>query len=223
MRVNRWLVPVIAIVILLGSVPLAKVNGWWQTSGVKLITVEDVSPDDIRGSSTLGDVSAAFGIPMDELVSILNLPEAYPEDTKLKDLEGIVEVGVARGLIAQHLGIPWEYEEHEPSEEAVLATPEPTVPEPTAVSSPTAPTPAPASAESAASETDAMPAADIKGRMTLAEVSDLTGIPKDVLYKELGLASDVPATVPLRDLKETVEGFETSIVREVVEAYQASH
>ncbi len=114
MRVNRWIVPIIAIFVLLGSVIVAKGTGWWQTTGRNLTTIGDIAPEDIRGSSTLADVSAAFGIPHADLYRILGLPENIPLETRLTELKDIHEVGVIKGLVAEYLGIPWEWdEEHE--------------------------------------------------------------------------------------------------------------
>lgn len=208
MRVNRWIVPVVAIVVMLGSVAGAQIGGWWQTSGTELVTIEDVSPEDIRGSSTLGDLAVAFDIPMGELFSILGIEGSYSKDTKLKDLTDIVEVGVARGLIAQHLGIPWEIKEHDDFDEEAELAPA---------------TPAQTSSGGATGEGEVtLAGADIKGRMTLAEVSEGANIPLEYLYQELSLNEEIPATMALKDITERVEGFKVSVVREIVDAYDAS-
>jgi hypothetical protein len=65
-----------------------------------------------------------------------------------------------------------------------------------------------------------LPAAQIKGRMTLQEVSDQCGVPLETIYAELGLSQDVAPGTILRDLAGQIEGFEVQRVREVVAAHQ---
>ena len=57
--------------------------------------------------------------------------------------------------------------------------------------------------------------------MTLQEVSEQCGVPIDLLYSELELPESIAANTQLRTLKEQVDGFEVSLVRDVVAAYQA--
>ncbi|MBN1399303.1 MAG: hypothetical protein JXA74_00605 [Anaerolineae bacterium] len=213
MKANRWIVPLVTLALLFGSVGLAKALGWWQTTGAKLSTVGDVTPDDIRGSSSLADLSVAFDIPTSEIFSILGIPDTFPPETQLKDLETYNEVGTVRGLIAEHLGLPWEWdEEHAPITDQGEAAADAGV-TPTPAEEHTGPTPLPAGST--------LPAAEIKGRMTLREVSQGTGMPLDELYAALNLPRELDADTALRDISAQVAGFETSVVREVVEAYQA--
>ncbi len=207
MPVKRWLVPVIVLVTLFGSVYVGKALGWWQTSGQTLTSVKDVTTADIKGSSTLGDVSTAFGIPLDELRGVLGLPADIPATTQMKELEAYIEVSVARDKIAAYLGQADAAAEEPPS-----STPEASAP--TATHAPQAEaTPLPAG--------EVLPAAEIKGRMTLQEVSEQCGIPLDVLYEALKLKADVPATTALKDLQTLVPDLEMSVVRDIVAAYQA--
>ena len=106
MRVPRWIVPVIALLFLFGSVGVGKAAGWWQTQGADLRTLDGATPADIRGSSTLAQVSDAFGIPMAELLPLLGLPEDTAPATPLKELEAYNEVSAVRDLVAVHLGLP---------------------------------------------------------------------------------------------------------------------
>ena len=63
----------------------------------------------------------------------------------------------------------------------------------------------------------------IKGRMSLREVSRISGMPLDALYEALDLAADQDPDAVLRDLTQQIPGFETSLVREVVADYQSQH
>ena len=61
--------------------------------------------------------------------------------------------------------------------------------------------------------------ADIRGWMTLEQVSQGFGIPQAVLYAALGIPADIPASSALKDLEGIVAGFEVTAVREAVDAY----
>jgi len=65
--------------------------------------------------------------------------------------------------------------------------------------------------------------ADIRGWMTLQEVSDTYGVPLTDLYTGLDVPADLPATTPMKDLESTIPDFETEAVRLWVSAYQAAH
>lgn len=213
MKITRWIVPILVLSILFGSVGIAKVFGWWQTTGRSIATLSDASPEDIRGSSTLTDLSGAFGIPMAELYTLLNVPTTFPPETQLKELEEFNEVSAVRALVAERLGIPWESDETEPKPEATQAPQAAATPQATVEH--TGPTPLP--------QGQVMAAADIKGNMTLNQVAKDTGMPLDALYAELKLPADLSADTALRDVGAKVPGFETSVVRDVVAAYQAAH
>jgi len=194
MRVARWIVPAAVIIILLGSVVVAQAFGWWQTSGANIATLTNATPDDIKGSSALGDVSKAFGIPMDELPQVLGVPADTRPQSKMKDLEAYVEVSEARGLVAAHLGIPWEGDE-----QGAEATP---AAQPTAapVETHVGPTPPPTG--------EILPASEIKGSMTLQDVSDQCGMPLDALYEALELGANVSPDTQLKTLTTQVSGYE---------------
>ena len=68
-----------------------------------------------------------------------------------------------------------------------------------------------------------MTAADIKGWMTLQNVSDGLKIPLPDLYKLAGIpeGAAVPPTTAMKDLEKLVEGFEVSLLREAAVAYLA--
>jgi len=110
MSIRRLIVPLIAIALLVGSVPVGKALGVWQLTGTTLGATPDggsgaspvVAVEDIRGSSTLGQVSAAFDIPQEELYKLLGLPADIPPETRLKELESYNEVSVVRTKVAEY-------------------------------------------------------------------------------------------------------------------------
>ncbi len=60
---------------------------------------------------------------------------------------------------------------------------------------------------------------DIRGWMTLEQISEGYAIPLEELYAMLNLPADFPATTALKDLEQVIEGFEVSAVRSAVDAY----
>jgi hypothetical protein len=97
--IRGLLIPAIAVALLLGSVPVGAALGYWQTTGQVISTLDGATTEDIKGSSTLRQVSAAFDIPLDDLYALLGLPGDIAPDTKLKDLESYNEVSTVRTLI----------------------------------------------------------------------------------------------------------------------------
>ncbi len=59
----------------------------------------------------------------------------------------------------------------------------------------------------------------IRGWMTLQQVSDQFKIPQEILYQRLSIPADVPPTTPLRDLESKLPDFEVDTVRQMVADY----
>ena len=223
MRFNKYLLPAVAIAALLGTILTAQVMGYWQTSGREMIDPNaELTSSDIKGWMDLEYISEGFDIPPDELRALLGLPPDTPGYTAMKDIEHVIEVREARVLIADYLGEEYEHEEHEEEPPVVAPTELAPTPEPTHVpgsgrgdGSGSGPTPLPPG--------QILPATDIKGRMTLQEVSDQCAMPLDVLYTELGLPDSLSPDTVLRNVAAQVDGFEVSVVREVVAVYQTAH
>lgn len=106
MRLSKFVMPVVVIVALLGSVGVAQLLGWWLPS----VDVNAMnSPDQIRGWMTLQQVSDQFHIPQEILYKKLAIPADVPPTTPLRDLEGKVpdfEVDTVRQRVADYLQPP---------------------------------------------------------------------------------------------------------------------
>ena len=75
MRVNKYLLPIITLVALLGTVWVAQVAGYWQTSGREMLDPnKPLTSDDIRGWMPLEFVSENYGIAPETLLEMLGLP-----------------------------------------------------------------------------------------------------------------------------------------------------
>ena len=228
MRVHRLVMPLIVIVMLLGTVQVSKALDWWQTSGRMLVDMDNFSPWDIRGWMSLAEIAEGAGLQVETLYTILGLPDDIPPATPLmKDLEGIVELSTARYLLADYLGIELDSCHDQEDDHESTGRDEPT---PTATSTPVAtPTNAPAptheqnGGRGIGGGTGAGPTPvpagqlapeNIKGRMSLREVSEGTGIPLDALLAAANLPADTSPDLALKDLASRIEGFAVQAVRD---------
>jgi hypothetical protein len=93
MKVNRYLVPILLIVALLGTVGIAQLTGRWATSGRGAIMTNaagNPDPAGIKGWMTLEMVSETYGLPLDELYARLGIPADVPPGTELKSLGSLI-------------------------------------------------------------------------------------------------------------------------------------
>ena len=67
MRVNRFLMPIIVIVALVGTTLIAQAAGFWSTSGKDAIDLENMTSVDIKGWMTLQQVMDGLKISKEEL------------------------------------------------------------------------------------------------------------------------------------------------------------
>ncbi len=219
MRVNRFLMPVLVIVSLLGTTLIAQAAGFWSTSGRTSIDLETMTAADVKGWMTLQQVMDGLKISKEELYAAGEIPLDIPIDSALKDLEGIVpdfEISTLRDKLAPSPN---------PIEPAAPIDP---APQPTATPAPVAtlehtqpitathtgdgtglgPTPLPIG--------QVLPADQIKGRMTLREISDQCAVPIDQLLSALNLP---PATDPNTAIKDLINSgvlTEVTTVQKIV-------
>lgn len=228
-RVSKYLVPILAVVALLGSVWIAKAVGTWQTSGRGQILLDEsgqADPMGIKGWMTLHDVSEIYGVPLDALQVMIGAGTEVPPESALKDLEKLVtgmEVSAVRAGVAAYQSGIWTPEDER---YGAGSTGEPAQPTPT-------PEHVPLGAGEGRGEGagegfslpqdgSRLPGAEIRGRMTVQEVVDYCQVPLEFLVAELGLPEDVEPRLGMRELP-SLYGVEVSTVREVVERYQAEH
>jgi hypothetical protein len=241
LRVNRYFLPILAVLALLGSVWVAQAAGLWQTSGrgeVLLDQSGQPDPQGIKGWMTLDDISSTYGVPLPDLYLLIGASDDVPPETALKDLEKLVpdmEVSSVRAGVAAYLTGLWVPADGRYGGEWAPEEPPP----PTVTASPTvAPTEVPSAQGTAVDHVpqgqgdgsgegfvlpqdgSRLPGSEIKGRMTLQEVVDYCQVPLDYLVVELGLPEDVDTALRMRDLANQM-GIEVVTVREVVEGYQA--
>ena len=109
MRVNKWLLPILALVLILGTVGIAQATGLWVVSGREMVDLAQLtSGDDVKGWMTLQQVADGTGIETAALAAKLGLPADLPPETVLKDIEGIVEgfeITAVRTVVDEALGL----------------------------------------------------------------------------------------------------------------------
>lgn len=116
-RVNKYVMPLLVVVTLLGSVAIAKAAGAWKTSGRGQVVVDESGQPDpagIKGWMTLEGVSETYGIPMDALYTLIGAGPEVPADTEMKMLEGFLPgfgVSAVRAGVAAYLDGSWSPED----------------------------------------------------------------------------------------------------------------
>ena len=116
-RVNKYLMPVLVLAMLLGSVFVAKAAGVWKTSGRGEVMVDESGrpdPAGIKGWMTLEGVSETYGVPLDALYVMIGAGREVPPETEMKTLEGLLPgVGVytVRAGVAAYLDGSWTPED----------------------------------------------------------------------------------------------------------------
>jgi hypothetical protein len=225
MHVNRFLMPVIVIVALLGTTFIAQAAGFWSTSGKDSIDLESMTAADIKGWMTLQQVMDGLKISKEELYAVGGIPLDIPAETALKDLEGVVpdfEISTLREQLAAPANPIEPLAPIEPTPQPT-ATPQPaSTPEHTPPITGTlhssdgtgiGPTPLPPG--------QLLPADQIKGRLTLREVADQCAVPFDQLLIALNLPPDTNPNVALKDLINAGTLPEVTAVKDAVAKLQA--
>jgi hypothetical protein len=222
MRVNRFLMPLIVIVALLGTTFIAQAAGFWSTSGKDSTDLENMTSADIKGWMTLQQVMDGLKISKEDLYAVGGIPLDVPTETALKELEGIVpdfEISSLRELLASPanpIELPVPIEPAPPPTATPIATPVHTQSITGTLRSGDGtglgPTPLPPG--------QILPADQIKGRLTLREVSDQCAVPLDQLLAALNLPPDINSNVALKDLINAGTLAEVTVVKDVVARLQ---
>lgn len=229
MTVNKFLMPALVIVTLLGSVVVANATGDWSVSGREMIDTQNLAAGaDVRGWMTLEQLSQGFGIPLAELYSTLVVPADVAPDTALKNLESILpdfEVSSVREVIDDYLGNPSPVQSSSEAMSEDSATLEDGSQNPGQVVEPPAPTesviellinPDPSPLMSGGR----LAASEIKGRHTLQEISEQCQVPVDGLLSALGLNRDVDLSSKIKDLTGQGKIGDIQDVRDIVTLLQ---
>ena len=232
MRVNKWFVPVLAVALLLGTVGVAQATGWWIVSGKSMVDAQNMkSSADIKGWMSFQQVADGFGMGTAALYAELGLPADLPPETALKEMEAIIpgfEVSTVREAIDAFLGDDGTSADAAERQVSQPDTAPTAAPQPTAAPT-AAPSPTPAAVEhvpvgdgsGTGDGTGSGPAApttavEIKGRHTLRQIAETTGINLDDLLAALDLPADTAVDTEVRSLVESGVIAEVDTIRSAV-------
>lgn len=92
MKVKPFVFGLVILVVFFGLLAGAKAAGVWSVSGKLTASGENLQPtgqstEEIKGWMTLGDVAAAYNVPLVEILAAFELPAETPASTQLKSLE----------------------------------------------------------------------------------------------------------------------------------------
>ncbi len=206
MRINPFLMPILLILALLGTVFTAQALGTWSVSGRDAIDVSKMTAADLKGWMTLEQVIDSLKISQGELYALGNIPADTPTSTALKELEQIVEVSTLRDILSARLSLSSHETNAAPTQAIETTAPVPTAsPEKTALHA--TPTPLPSG--------QVLSADQIKGKMTLREVSQQCAVPLDKLIAGLKL-NDANADTAIKDLVAQGKIAEVTAVQNAV-------
>jgi len=226
MRINPFWMPILLIVALFGTVFTAQAMGQWSISGRGSVDMTKLAPAHIKGWMTLQQVIDGIGISQKDLYEIGGIPAGTAPTQALKDLETVVSVTTLRDRLTAKLG--GTSSTTTGAEPGVVsqaaATPAPATPlsssAPAQVATPSVdktathvtPTPLPAG--------QILSADQIKGKMTLRQVSDECAVPLDKLLTGLRLAPDTDPNTAIKDLVSQGKIAEVTDVQKVVQVLQ---
>jgi len=233
MRVNRFVLPIVIIMALLGTALVAQGAGLWSTSGRDTTDLANMTPADLKGWMTLQQVMDGLGISHAELYLLAGIPAEVPPSTALKDLEAVVPdfsittlrdklTARAAGGAVPAMGTATPAVATPAFTAAPVANPTAgTVPQPTPThvagsgdGTGTGPTPLPAG--------QILPADQIKGKLTLRQVSEQCAVPLDALLTELGLPATTNPDTALKDLVSQGALTEVTQVQDAVAKLQGT-
>lgn len=230
MRLSKYAMPVVGIILLIGSVLVGQAAGMWKTVGDRQVALQAngmPDPEGIKGWMTLESVSEQFHIPMSYLYEHLQLPQDLPVETKMSEIEKVVdgfEVSTMRDLVSSYQADTTTQtadKNPEVSNQSLgnLAPVSTQTVETTSISRQDDP-------QNAVTDTNlhvttgSGQSAGIRGRMSLAEAAKEGGVDVKALLDALGLSADTDTKSPMADIKDQL-GFEVSDVREAVEQLAA--
>lgn len=234
MRVNKFFLPLFGVVPMVAMVLIAQLTGNWSTSGRATVDMASMKPEDIKGWMTWQEVSDGFGIPLDELYALSDVPKDIPPTTAMKDMEGLLdgfETTTVREVVTSYLAGEAQPDESPASEAAPAVESEPAATQAPPAGREDAPT-QPVATQEHVSTGDGtgptplppgqiLPASEIKGRQTLAEIAAQAAVPLDGLIAALGLPADFDPTTQVKDLVDSGAVAEVQTVRDAVAALQA--
>jgi hypothetical protein len=220
MRVNRFLMPILALVGLFGTVLVAQATGNFATNGRAGTDLTRLTPADLKGWMTLQDVMNGLNISQNDLYAAGNIPSNILPTTALNKLEAQVSgfsVTSLRDTLTAKLGAPSSASTPPTSSDATSPSAAPVTPvtAPATASAVTHATPTPLPAG------QVLPANQIKGSMTLRSASQQCAVPLDQVIAGLKLPAETNPDALIKDLVGQGKISEVTAVQKVVAELQS--
>jgi polyferredoxin len=204
----------VLVATLAGLVFTTKLMGTWQTKPDKLVFTNrlgKLDPAAIRGWMTLEDISKGYSIPKEQLYASTGLPEKVTFNSRLNTIKNSYKLDFEPDRLRDLVG---DYLKGKPlTVAASLAS--------LAPASQSAGSKDHKTGEKDKSGKDHKKGGEpeVKGFMTLNEISLKTGVPKEWIIKRLELPANVDARAPLRDWIHDA-GSSVPDLREAVKEYK---
>jgi hypothetical protein len=92
MRINPFVYGLLALVVFFGVILGAQAAGFWSISGKVSasggkITATGTNVEEIKGWMTLGEVAAAYGVSIEDIIKAFDLPADTTAAKQIKELE----------------------------------------------------------------------------------------------------------------------------------------
>ncbi len=232
MTVNKYLMPLLAILALFGTIGVAQATGNWVSTGKELVDSQNLTSDDLRGWMTLQQAADGLHLPIETIYQLAGVADRakIAPDTPLRQLEGTVpgfDVNSLRGAVAAYLtgnGNGKAVEGGQPAPAAAGQEGKTSGSEPASTAAGSAAAAQPKDSGEGASQPPApgqvLAAKDIKGTMTLREVSEQCGVPLDRVLAAAKIPGNVNPSTQVKSIKDTVPGFEVQALRDAVAGLQ---
>lgn len=128
MKMKAWMLGLVALVVIFGSVWVSNVLGYWMTESSKTPALiesgafaGEADPADIRGSYSFSELGAAFDIDVEVLARAFGVDASEAGGFQLKSLETIYEAlaesgtevgtGSVKYFVSLYTGLPYELTE----------------------------------------------------------------------------------------------------------------
>ena len=208
MKVPIWIIPALTIALLFGSWGIGKAVGQWETSGrQQVVPGEQITVADIKGWMTIQQAADGLGLEPQEIITLLDAPDGVEigPQTQFKELEELINgfgLTTFRPVLTAYL--------------TGSAPPAAATSSSSQTSAPAAPDPTPTGTPTGTGTPGSGSTAEITGQMTLRQVADDYGLDVAVLAAEAGLPADTDPDLALKQIRDTVAGFEIQAVRDAV-------
>jgi hypothetical protein len=92
--INPYLYAALGLLMILGTVQVAKVTGQWATTGRvsgtgERVVITGTDPYELRGWMTIEEVTTAYRVPIPEFYAVFGIPPETPANRQLKELETV--------------------------------------------------------------------------------------------------------------------------------------